>query len=209
LSNPYIEAYPFLKERRGVWKEIARVVAGDVGPASTVVELGAGYCDFINQFPGQRKFAFDLNPEMEKFSAPNVEFILGDAIELEPLGDSSVDFVFTSNFLEHLPEASVHRMLESIKRVLVSGGRFALVQPNFALCEAHYFDDPTHVSIFTDQSVRELFEKHEFHVKKLVAGFLPFSMKSRLPKWPILTRLYLHSPWKPLAAQMYAVAEVD
>jgi hypothetical protein len=32
-------------------------------------------------------------------------------------------------------------------------------------------------------------------------------MKSRLPKWPILVRLYLHSPVRPLGAQMYVVAE--
>ena len=47
-----------------------------------------------------------------------------------------------------------------------------------------------------------------FRVVRKVPGLLPFSMKSRLPKWPFLIRAYLSSPWKPLAAQMYFVAEV-
>ncbi len=36
--------------------------------------------------------------------------------------------------------------------------------------------------------------------------FLPFSMRSRVPKWPWLVRLYLRLPFKPMAGQMLLVA---
>jgi hypothetical protein len=37
--------------------------------------------------------------------------------------------------------------------------------------------------------------------------FLPFSMKSRLPKVGWLVSLYLALPWRPLAGQFLLVAE--
>ena len=40
----------------------------------------------------------------------------------------------------------------------------------------------------------------------LLPRFLPFSLKSRLPKSPYLVRLYLRLPLRPLAKQMLVVA---
>ena len=63
-ASEYVGAYPFLTERAYVWREIVRYVQRDAQGADVVVEMGAGYCDFINAFPARRKLAFDLNPEM-------------------------------------------------------------------------------------------------------------------------------------------------
>ena len=38
-------------------RAIAEFVARDVGPVDSVVELGAGYCDFINQYPAATRTA--------------------------------------------------------------------------------------------------------------------------------------------------------
>jgi SAM-dependent methyltransferase len=205
--NPYRGAYPRLKGRLGVWKEIARYVARDAPEVGTLVELGPGYCDFINQFPARRKIAFDLNGEMEKFAAPEVVFHTASALELPGIDGESVDLVFASNFLEHLSPDELDVMLPNIRRVLTQQGRLILIQPNHRLCAEHYFDDPTHQTIFDDRNVGEWLARHDMSVVHLTPGLLPFSMKSRLPKWGMLTRLYLWSPIKPLAAQMYVVAE--
>lgn len=206
-ENPYVGAYPYLRGRRAVWREIARYVAADVGPVETAVELGAGYCDFINAFPAQRKIAYDLNPEMRAHAAPNVDLRIESALELRGLAPSSVDLVFASNFLEHLGEAELGVLLPAIRRVLRPQGRFVVIQPNYLLAREHYFDDPTHVTIFSHENLRAHFERHGLRVRKLIARFLPFTMNSPLPKSGLLTRLYLWSPVKPLAGQMYAVAE--
>ena len=57
VANPYVGAYPVLASRSGVWREIARYVARDARHPETVVELGAGYCDFVNAFRAERKIA--------------------------------------------------------------------------------------------------------------------------------------------------------
>jgi SAM-dependent methyltransferase len=206
-ANPYIGAYPWLEERRGVWCEIARFVARDAPNVDTVVELGAGYCDFINQFPGRLKVAFDLTPDAAKYGAADVDVRVEDCTTLPGIADASVDLVFASNFLEHLSEPEIAILLPNVQRVLRRGGRLILIQPNYRRCAAHYFDDPTHQTIFHDQNIASYLEPHGLRIVKLVPGQLPFSMKSRLPKWPILTRLYLRSPVRPLAKQMYVVAE--
>jgi hypothetical protein len=82
-----------------------------------------------------------------------------------------------------------------------------LLQPNHKRCAERYFDDPTHRTVFDDANVGAWLARHDLRVVKLVPGLLPFSMNSRLPKWGWLTRLYLGLPVRPLAAQMYVVAE--
>ena len=63
--------------------------------------------------------------------------------------------MFASNLLEHLERAAVDRLLAESGRVLRPGGRLILLQPNFRLQPGRYFDDYTHVSIFTDQSLSD------------------------------------------------------
>jgi SAM-dependent methyltransferase len=205
--SEYSGLYPYLEFRRGVWEEIARYVERDAPHAETVVELGAGYCDFINQFPARTKIAFDLNPQMVGFAGSDVDLRIQDATELPGVEDETVDLVFASNFFEHLTAREIEALLPNVRRVLRRGGRLALIQPNYRLCSDRYFVDPTHKTIFTDQSLATWLEAHGLHVLRVVPGLLPFSMRSRVPKWPILTRAYLWSPWRPFAAQMYVVAE--
>jgi SAM-dependent methyltransferase len=206
-ANPYLGAYPFLAGRQGVWREIVRYVAHDVPGAQSVVELGAGYCDFINQFPARHKVAFDLNPEMKKHAAAEVDLRIADCAGMPGIAARSVDLVFASNFLEHFAADELAALLPAVAQVLRPGGKLVLLQPNYLRCPEHYFDDPTHKTIFHDRNVAALVEPHGFRVVKLVPGLLPFSMKSRAPKWPLLVRLYLHLPARPMAAQMYVVAE--
>ena len=206
-GSEYVGAYPFLAARRAVWAEIVRYVRRDAGEVSTVVELGAGYCDFVNQFPAKRKIVYDLNPEMKSAASADVEWNHGDARQISELPSGSVDLVFASNFLEHLEGDTVDELLEGVYGALRPGGRLMLIQPNHRRCAELYFDDPTHVTIFDDQNIGPWLERAGFGIRRLVPGLLPFSMKSSGPKWPLLVRAYLNSPIRPFAAQMYVVAE--
>jgi SAM-dependent methyltransferase len=206
-GNPYVGAYPYLAGRVGIWREIARYVLRDAPGAEAVLELGAGYCDFINQVEAKTRVAFDLNPEMAAFAAPGVDFRAGDCRGLPGLADAAMDAVFASNFLEHFAVAETVALLGDVRRVLRPAGRLLLLMPNYLRQPAHYWDDPTHKTAFHHKNLPILLERNGFRVLRLVPGLLPFSMKSRLPKLPLLVRCYLRSPLRPLAAQMYAVAE--
>jgi SAM-dependent methyltransferase len=118
-----------------------------------------------------------------------------------------MDIIFSSNFLEHLDTAELDRLLPKIHNALRKKGRLILLQPNYRLCADNYFDDETHQTIFSDTNITPFLNKYNFNVIKLVPGLLPFSMKSRLPKIPLMVRLYLNSPIRPFSAQMYIVAE--
>jgi len=205
--NPYVGAYPWLDGRAGIWREIARYVLKDAPGARTVVELGAGYCDFINNVPAPTRFAFDLNPDMARFADAGVKLRVGDCRGLPGIADGSVDLVFASNFLEHFTVDEAAALLRDARRVLRPGGRIALIQPNHRRCQKHYWDDPTHKTAFDHRNLPGLLTQNGFRVLRVDPGLLPFSMKSRLPKIPLLVRWYLRSPIRPLAAQMYAVAE--
>jgi SAM-dependent methyltransferase len=206
-ANEYSGAYPYLRERADVWREIARYVRRDAPGAKVVVELGPGYCDFINAFPAERKIAFDLNSEMLEYADAEVDLRIQDANHLSDLPPGSVDLIFASNFLEHLGESEAIRLLSTARQALSDQGRLILLQPNHRRCADRYFDDPTHKTIFDDQSIGHWLRRSGLRPRRIVPGLLPFSMRSGLPKWPLLVRLYLNSPFRPMAAQMYVVAE--
>jgi SAM-dependent methyltransferase len=206
-NQGYPVNYPFLKYRKGVWLEIIRYIQKDVKSVKTIIELGAGYGDFINQFPAEKKMAFDLNKNMRPFYEQNVEFYAQDATGIGRFSNECADLVFASNFLEHLSQEALKHLMPLIHRALRPDGRFILLQPNYRLCKDRYFEDKTHLTVFSDQTMVDFLSGHDFDVIKLIPGLLPFSMQSRLPKWPILVRMYLLSPIKPLAAQMYIIAK--
>jgi hypothetical protein len=51
-----------------------------------------------------------------------------------------------------------------------------------------------------------LLTAHGWEVLEVHPRFLPLSVKSRLPTWPILIGIYLRLPFKPLGKQMLIVA---
>ena len=78
----------------------------------------------------------------------------------------------------------------------------AILQPNYKRAYREYFDDYTHISVFSDVSICDFLEANQFRVIDRQPGFLPLSVKSRFPVIPALIRAYLLSPIKPFAKQM-------
>ena len=195
--------------RSVVWREIIRALSGYIPRGGAVLELGPGYCDFINQVPANRKIAVDIDPSAGDFAASDVELIQGDCGELSMIAAGSIDLVFASNLLEHLDRHDATRLLRSAFEVLKPGGTLMLIQPNFRYCYARYFDDYTHVTPYTDRGLLGLLQSERYRVLKCEPRFLPFSMNSgrAIPRWGWLVRLYLNLPFRPLAGQMLVVAE--
>jgi hypothetical protein len=133
---------------------------------------------------------------------------VGPVTDLGFLPDASVDFVFASNLFEHLTQADFAEVLAQLRPKLRRGATLNILQPNYRRAYKEYFDDYTHVTVYSDASLCDFLEAHGWRVTQCIPGFLPFSLKSGLPVQPWLIRLYLSLPWKPLAKQMFVRAEV-
>src|SRR5918999_3871555 len=85
-----------------VWQVIARHLAHLIPPHAHVLEIGAGYCAWINAVRAERRVAVDLWPDVVRHAAAGVEARILDATtSLRSLGASTFDVALASNVLEH------------------------------------------------------------------------------------------------------------
>ena len=193
--------------RRVLWQTlVASVFQKHISPDGVVLELGAGYGDFINSVKARRRIAVDRWAGMKEHLDSGVEGLITSVTELNGVADHSVDYAFASNCFEHLTREELLQCLDQLQRKLKPGARLTLVQPNYRYCYREYFDDYTHVSIHTDRSLCDLLAANGFRVESCQPRFLPLTIKSNAPVRPWLIRLYLASPFKPLGKQMMITA---
>lgn len=193
--------------RAAVWSALWRhFFSRRIRPDATVLDLGAGHGDFINSVTARRRIAIDLWADMPRHLAPGVEAITGPVENLDVLADGSIDYAFASNLFEHLPQASLIGILEQLARKLSRDGQLTILQPNYRYAAREYFDDYTHVSIYSHISLADLLTAHGWTVTEVHPRFLPLTIKSRLPVSQLLIRLYIASPIKPMGKQMLLVA---
>ncbi|MGH7938951.1 MAG: SAM-dependent methyltransferase, partial [Bryobacteraceae bacterium] len=65
--------------RRRVWSVLTRgFLKRWIAPDATVLDLGCGWGEFINQIQAGRKYGMDLNPEAERKVAPGVTVLMQD-----------------------------------------------------------------------------------------------------------------------------------
>jgi SAM-dependent methyltransferase len=194
-----------------VWKVVAEHLEPWMPSNGHVLELGAGYCEWINNVSAARRVALVIWPDVARFAGPGVESVVLDAAsELPTLGASRFDAVLASNILEHFEPAVAASVVEDVGRLLKPGGRFVIIQPNFRHASKQYFDDYTHRAVFTDVSLPNLLRAHGFQIEHVQPRFLPYSMRgTKLPIRPWTVRAYLRSPVKPMAGQMLVIASRD
>ncbi len=175
-----------------------------------VLDLGAGYCEFINNASAGRKYAMDLNPDVQKWAAQGVTVLLQNCSDPWPLPEGHLDAVFTSNFLEHLPDkAAVSSVLLNAYRCLKPGGRFIAMGPNIKYLSGAYWDFFDHYVELTELSLAEALSNCDFEIEKVVARFLPYTMSRgrRYPTW--MLRLYLAAPaaWPIFGKQFLVIGK--
>jgi SAM-dependent methyltransferase len=197
--------------RAVVWQVIADHLSSWIPPQAHVLEIGAGYCAWINAVRAAHRVAIDIWPDVVRHAAPGVEARVVDAAtSLRSLGLGAFDVVLASNVLEHFDADTAARIVADVRQLLKPAGRIIVIQPNFRHAWHSYFDDYTHRAIFTDVSLPALLRANGFRIDAVKPRFLPYSMRdSWLPVRRWLVRAYLHSPFKPLAGQMLVVAHRD
>lgn len=194
--------------RTAVWSAVAAHLATWLPEQGDILEIGAGYCDWINQVSARRRVAIDRWPGVAQYAAPGVEPLVLDLTGgLQTLADRSFDGVLASNVLEHFDPESAERVAGDLTRLLRPGGRLIAIQPNFRYAWRRYFDDYTHRAVFTDVSLPAMLRAQGLRIDRVDPRFLPYSMSdSRVPLRRWLVRAYLASPVRPLAGQMLVIA---
>jgi SAM-dependent methyltransferase len=178
-----------------VWKVLASYFSRWVPPESAVLDLGAGYCDFINNISAKSKYAMDLNPEILNAAESKVKIFQQDCSDSWPLAEAELDVVFTSNFLEHLPnKEAVRRTLSNAHRCLKPGGRLIAMGPNIKYTQGAYWDFFDHYVELTELSLSEVLTICGFGIEKNVGRFLPYTMSHGQQYPPWMLRLYLALP---------------
>lgn len=209
-DNYYKSRYVWNDDRKIVWKEIVRFLGKFIPKDGTVLDIGAGYCDFINNVEAKNKIALDYSPDLSKYANQGVVQINSSVTDMSKVSSNTVDIVFASNLFEHLSDDELEKTMSEVKRILKKDGRLILMQPNYRLSYKTYFDDHTHKKVFSDTSLETFLLSHDMEIELKKAKFLPFSLKSRpgiIPVFPWLVRVYINSPWKPFAGQMLFVSK--
>jgi SAM-dependent methyltransferase len=212
LDQLYRQRFPEsgLAQKNAIWKVLcADFFQRYVAPSDTIADFGAGYCEFINNIRAARKFAVDLNPDVARFAAADVRVINAPCTAIEQIETSSIDAVFMSNFLEHLPTKQL--VLDTLReafRILRGGGRIIVLQPNIRFLPGEYWDFFDHHTPLTDRSLVEALRLAGFMPTLVLPRFLPYTTRGRLPTAAFFVRLYLKCPlvWRVLGKQALVVA---
>ena len=202
---------PNEEHRRAVW----RVLVSDffsrfISPEFAVLDLGCGYGEFINAVNAKTRLAMDMNPAARGKLASDIQFFLQDCAEpWQGIRENSIDVVFTSNFLEHLPDkGAVGKTLREINRCLKPGGRFIAIGPNVKYLGGLYWDFWDHQIPFTENSLAEALLALGFSLDVCKDRFLPYTMSSGRQYPLALLKLYLRLPflWRLFGRQFLIVA---
>lgn len=193
-----------------IWKELGRFLQRYIEPDARVIDIAcdAGY--FIRNIKARERWATDIR-SVEAELPDDVRFVRASGLELDQvLTNDYFDLAFFSNYLEHLP--STEAVLEQLKvafALLKPGGRVVILQPNIRLVGGRYWDFIDHQTALTEKSLAEAAQMAGFHTKQVIARFLPYTTKSRLPQHPALVRAYLAFPpaWLLFGKQTLYVGE--
>lgn len=196
--------------RDDVWKVLtADFFQPLISPSATLLDLGCGWGEFVNNIVAAKKYGMDLNPESRDRLASDVELIEQDAAREWPLKADSLDCVFTSNFLEHLrTKEDLRATIEQSHRCLRPGGQLICMGPNIRCVPGAYWDFWDHYLPLTERSLGGMLELQGFRIQRSVARFLPYQMTGRRPAPLALVRLYLKLPilWPMIGRQFLVIA---
>jgi SAM-dependent methyltransferase len=176
---------------------------------ATVLDLGCGHCEFINNIRAEKRFGMDLNPDTVRQAAPGVQILVQSCSLHWGLPDDSLDVVFTSNFFEHLyTKNDLRNTLIQARRCLRRGGRIIALGPNIRYLPGKYWDFYDHYLPLTELSLGEVLTETGFTLEKQIPRFLPYTMSlgAQPPIWMLRLYLKLRFAWPVFGKQFLVVA---
>jgi SAM-dependent methyltransferase len=196
--------------RDQVWRVLVDEYFARWLPAcASVLDLGCGHCEFINNIRSETRFGMDLNPDTIQHAAPGVQILAQNCSEPWDMPDDSLDVVFTSNFFEHLyTKRDLRDTLVQAWRCLRPGGRIIALGPNIRYLPGEYWDFYDHYLALTELSLGEVLTEITFALEEQIPRFLPYSMSRgrQPPVWMLSLYLKLKFAWPLFGKQFLVVA---
>jgi 2-polyprenyl-3-methyl-5-hydroxy-6-metoxy-1,4-benzoquinol methylase len=116
LYTKRFEGDRILARKNKIWQVLCKYFfQKQINEESVVLDIAAGYCEFINHIRAKKKIAFDLNPDMKLYANETVWAIEDSFFNMDVhLQGEKVDVIFASNIFEHLD--SKDQVVEAIKK---------------------------------------------------------------------------------------------
>lgn len=162
---------------RAVWRRTHdRYMVGLVArfvPSGLLVDVGAGSGRFIRAARELGRWSI-VATELAEVAVETLKHDGFDArlgnIDEAGLADHSVDVVWVSHVLEHVPD--IQQFLASVRRMLKTGGYFAVLLPSEESLRArlrtstwHFVNPPGHLWGFRRATIRKVLERNGFSVE--------------------------------------------
>lgn len=157
------------------WQRRRALLLGEARPGEQVLDLGCGAGRFTAALrdTGAQPIGVEIAEgalERARRNVPGADLRLAPAVGPLPLEDSSVDLVWCSEVLEHVPDTA--RLLSEIRRVLRTGGRLLVTTPShgplrrtliaLARFDAHFDPLGQHVRFYSRASLRRVLGEFAF-----------------------------------------------
>lgn len=185
-----------IERKNKIWKILCQCYFDKlISDSNTVMDIGAGYCEFINNIKCAKKIAIDINPETKKYAQKKVKVYNYNATLIQKNFLNKVDIVFVSNFFEHLnSKEEIIKYMEVAHSILKPKGKIIIMQPNIKLAKEKYWDFIDHKQPLTIASLIEALQISNFSIEKAIEKFLPFTTKNSFPIYLWIVNLYLNLP---------------
>jgi cyclopropane fatty-acyl-phospholipid synthase-like methyltransferase len=127
-------------------------------------------------------------------AADNVKFVVDDATQLKKVGDGLFDAATAIDFVEHVNDEELARMLNALQSKLRNGGYLCIYTP----CASHYVEKLRkygfikqlrgHIAVRTFEQLRDLLQQQGWQVRE------NFFLPSTYPLFGIIDRLMQNIP---------------
>jgi len=193
-----------------IWRELGKFFQRYIEPGARIIDIACDEGYFIRNVHARERWATDIRA-VESSLPSDVRFVRASGLDLaDVITNDYFDLAFFSNYLEHLPSTeAVLLQLKVAFALLKPGGRMLILQPNIRLVGGKYWDFIDHQTALTEKSLAEAARMAGFVTKEVIARFLPYTTKSRLPQSAALVRAYLAFPpaWLVFGKQTLYVGE--
>lgn len=172
------------------WPKLSPLIPREAG--ITILDFGCGKGEILSEIsklnPNAKLIGVDVSEkalEEARKLFPQAEFRLIKDGEKVPIGDKEVDFIFSSEVIEHIYDTE--NAISEMNRILKPGGKLLLTTPYHGflkniLVTLFNFDkhfDPTgpHVRFFSKKTLTNLLMKFGFQVEEqgFFGRFYPIS----------------------------------